>query len=118
MANPATAFDSNFSRKLMDKVLVPFEASRTVSKNINTQMFQGSFDVKSGESVDVKRPTDWLVSETTDGDLTSETESVYITGKATATVQDQLTVFATVKEFDEAARRLGELNSDAPASAF
>jgi hypothetical protein len=95
-------FDSNFSRKLMDKVLVPFESSRTLSKNINTQMFQGSFDVSSGENVDVKRPTDWLVSETADGDLTSETESVYLTGKATATVQDQLTVFASVKEFDEA----------------
>lgn len=98
----ANTFDSNFARKIMDKVLVPFETSRTLSKNINTQLFAGSFDVNSGENVDVKRPTDWLVSETADGDLTSETESVYQTGKATATVQDQLTVFATVKEFDEA----------------
>lgn len=104
----ANTFDSNFSRKLMDKVLVPFETSRVLSKNINTQMFQGSFDVNSGESVDVKRPTDWLVSETPDGDLTSETESVYQTGKATATVQDQLTVFATVKEFDEALKGGGD----------
>ena len=95
MANQT--FDSNFSRKLMDKVLVPFDSNRTLSKNINTQMFQGSFDVNSGENVDVKRPTDWNVSETTDGDLTSETESVYQTGKATATVQDQLTVFAWLK---------------------
>ncbi|HHZ97320.1 MAG TPA: hypothetical protein EYN67_17640, partial [Flavobacteriales bacterium] len=90
------------------KVLVPFETSRTLSKNINTQMFQGSFDVKSGENVDVKRPTDWAVSETADGDLTAETESVYITGKATATVQDQLTVFASVKEFDEALKDGGD----------
>jgi len=98
----ANTFDSNFSRKLMDKVIPAFQSARTLSKNINTQMFQGSFDVNSGDNVDVKRPTDWLVSETTDGDLTSETESVYQTGKATATVQDQLTVFASVKEFDEA----------------
>jgi hypothetical protein len=98
----ANTFDSNFSRKLMDKVIPAFQSARTLSKNINTQMFAGSFDVNSGENVDVKRPTDWLVSETTDGDLTSETESVYQTGKATATVQDQLTVFASVKEFDEA----------------
>ena len=98
----ANTFDSNFARKIMDKVLVPFDSSRTLSKNINTQMFQGSFNVNSGENVDVKRPTDWLVSETPQGDLTSETESVYQTGKATATVQDQLTVFATVAEFDEA----------------
>ena len=104
----ANSFDSNFSRKIMDKVLVPFESSRVLSKNINTQMFQGSFDVRSGENVDVKRPTDWLVSETTDGDLTSETESVYTTGKATATVQDQLTVFASVKEFDEALKDGGD----------
>lgn len=104
----ADNFDSNFSRKLMDKVLVPFETSRVLSKNINTQMFQGSFDVRSGENVDVKRPTDWLVSETVDGDLTSETESVYQTGKATATVQDQLTVFASVKEFDEALKGGGD----------
>ena len=98
----ANDFNSNFTRKLMDKVLVPFDSSRVLSKNINTQLFAGSFDVKSGENVDVSRPTDWLVSETTDGDLTSETESVYLTGKATATVQPQLTVFASVKEFDEA----------------
>jgi hypothetical protein len=92
----------------MDKVLVPFENSRVISKNINTQLFSGEFGGDSGESVDVKRPTDWLVSETTDGDLTSETESVYLTGKATATVQDQLTVFATVKEFDEALKDGGD----------
>ncbi len=98
----ANTFDSNFSRKIMDKVLVPFQTSRTISKNIITQLFQGSFDVKSGENVDVKRPTDWNVSETPDGDLTAETESDYLTGKATATVQPQLTVFASVKEFDEA----------------
>lgn len=104
----ANNFDSNFSRKIMDEVLVPFQTSRTLSKNINTQMFQGSFDVKSGENVDVKRPTDWNVSETPDGDLTSETESTYITGKATATVQDQLTVFASVKEFDEALKGGGD----------
>ena len=106
MANQT--FDSNFSRKLMDKVIVPFECSRTLSKNINSQMFAGSFDVKSGENVDVKRPTDWAVSETVDGDLSAETESVYQTGKATATVQDQLTVFASVKEFDEALKDGGD----------
>ena len=104
----ANNFDSNFTRKIMDKVLVPFQTSRTLSANINTQLFQGSFDVNSGENVDVKRPTDWLVSETPDGDLTSETESVYITGKATATVQDQLTVFASVKEFDQALKGGGD----------
>jgi len=102
------SFDSNFSRKIMDKVLVPFETSRTISKNINTQMFKGEFNVKSGENVDVKRPTDWNVSETPDGDLTSETESIYTTGKATATVQNQLTVFASVKEFDEALKDGGD----------
>ena len=59
---PTNTFDSNFARKIMDKVLVPFESSRTLSKNINTQMFQGSFNVNSGENVDVKRPTDWNVS--------------------------------------------------------
>ena len=104
----ANTFDSNFTRKIMDKVLVPFETSRTLSKNINTQMFSGSFNVNSGENVDVKRPTDWLVSETPQGDLTSETESVYQTGKATATVQDQLTVFATVAEFDQALKDGGD----------
>ena len=104
----ANTFASNFTRKLMDKVLVPFESNRVLSKNINTQLFQGSFNAKSGENVDVKRPTDWAVSETPDGDLTSETESVYTTGKATATVQEQLTVFASVKEFDEALKDGGD----------
>ena len=99
---PNQTFESNFTRKIMDKVLIPWDTEGTLSKNINSQMFKGSFDVNSGDKVDVKRPTDWNVSETPEGDLTSETESVYQTGKATATVQDQLTVFASVAEFDEA----------------
>ena len=98
----ANDFDSNFSRKLMESFLDKFESSRVLSKNIDTQMFQGKFNGNTGDTIDVKRPTDYTSVRTASGDVSGETKNNIITGKASAVVQDYFTVFVDYDEADEA----------------
>lgn len=96
----ANTFESNFTRKVAMKVLDRFEANRVLSKNVDTQLVKGAFNPNSGANVDVKRPTDHTVISTADGNI-STTRSDIITGKATATVQNYITVAVDYNEVDE-----------------
>ena len=98
----ANNFDSNFSRKIMDSFLDKFQSERVITKNVDTQLFAGKFNPSTGENIDIKRPTDFVSVRTAKGDVSGETESSIITGKATATVQDYFTVFVDYDEADEA----------------
>lgn len=97
----ANNFDSNFSRKLMRSFLKGFESARVLSKNVNTQLFQGSFNPGSGTVVDIKRPHDYTSISTADGNI-STTRSDIISGKASATVQNYITVAMDYNNVDEA----------------
>jgi len=98
----ANNFDSNFSRKIMDAFLDKFQSSRVLTKNVDTQLFAGKLNPSTGENIDIKRPTDYVSVRTPKGDVSGETESSIITGKATAKVQDYFTVFVDYDEADEA----------------
>jgi hypothetical protein len=115
----ANNFESNFTRKLMDKVLPSFDSQRVMSKNVNTTMLEGKFNGKSGENIDFPCPTDYVAVETADGDISATTAGSILTGKATGTVQNYITVELDYQEaeqslkmgnkdrfFDDAARRL------------
>jgi hypothetical protein len=97
----ANTFESNFTRKVAMKVLDRFESARVLSKNVNTQLVQGAFNPNSGTQVDIKRPTDYTVYRSSDGDITGQKRDI-ITGKATATVQDYISVGVDYDEVDEA----------------
>lgn len=94
----ANDFQSNITRKLLMSVVDKFEANRVLSKNVNTQTFQGSFTPNSGATVDIKRPTDYISLRTPTGDVTGQSQSI-ITGKASATVQDYITVLVDYNEY-------------------
>ena len=98
----ANNFDSNFTRKLMRSFIDKFESTRVLSKNVDTQLFAGKFNGSTGDTIDVKRPTDYRTVRTANGDVSGETKSDIITGKASATVQDYFTVFVDYEEADEA----------------
>ena len=98
----ANNFDSNFSRKLMRSFLDKFENERVITKNVDTQLFAGKFNPSTGDSIDVKRPTDYVSVRTATGDVSGATKSDITTGKATATVQDYFTAFVDYDEADEA----------------
>lgn len=97
-------FDSNFTRKLMDAFIPAFESERVLSANVNTQLFAGKFNGTTGDTIDVSRPTDYVTVRTPTGDVSGETKSDIITGKASAVVQDYFTSFVDYDEADEAIR--------------
>jgi hypothetical protein len=98
----ANNFDSNFTRKLARVFLEKFESKRVMSKNVDTQLLQGRFAPDTGDTVDFKRPTDYISKRTPGGDVSGETKSSIITGKASGVVQDYFTVFVDYDEADEA----------------
>jgi len=98
----ANNFDSNFTRKLARVFLEKFDSERVLSKNVNTQLLTGKFDPSTGTVVDFKRPTDYKSVRTSAGDISTNTASDIITGKASGTVQDYFTVHVDYNEADEA----------------
>lgn len=98
----ANDFDSNFTRKLARVFLEKFETKRVLSKNVDTQLLAGKFAPDTGDTVDFKRPTDYKSVRTSNGDVSGETKSDIITGKASGVVQDYFTAFVDYDEADEA----------------
>lgn len=98
----ANNFDSNFTRKLARVFLEKFDSERILSKNVDTQLLEGKFAPDTGDTVDFKRPTDYVSVRTANGDVSGETKSDIITGKASGIVQDYFTAFVDFDEADEA----------------
>lgn len=98
----ANNFDSNFTRKLARVFLEKFDSERVLTKNVNTQLLDGRFKPDTGDTVDFKRPTDYVSVRTPKGDVSGETPSDIITGKASGVVQDYFTAFVDYDEADEA----------------
>ena len=102
---------SNFSRPIAEAFLKGFEASRVLTKSVDTQLLTGKFSPKSGTQVDFKRPHDYKSDRTSDGDISAVDSSDIISGKATGTVQDYFTVHMDWDEVDQALKldRLDEI---------
>lgn len=98
----ANNFTSNTVEKLARKFLEKFESSRCLCKAIDTQLIQGDFTPSSGGKVSVKRPHDYNAIRTPGGDISGSTKSDIISGKATATVQDYITVATEWTNIQEA----------------
>jgi hypothetical protein len=101
-----------FTRKLMKGVMESFESQRVISKTVNTALLQGAFGKGTGANVDFPRPTDYVSTRTAQGDISGETASSIITGKATATIQDYITVEIDFQEADQAINMAGQAESD------
>lgn len=99
MANDTT---SNITRKLLRKFLKKFESMRVVSKTVDTQLFTGRFTPASGSIVDIKRPHDYRAHRTPGGDISGETKSDIVSGKASAVVQDYITTATEWGNVEEA----------------
>lgn len=96
--------DSNITRQLMRAFIPAFEKQRVLSKTVNTQLFQGRFNPSSGDYVDIKRPHQYLAKRTSGGDISALTANSIISGKATATVQNYITVDIDWTNKEEALR--------------
>lgn len=98
----ANNFDSNVTRKLMKSFVKGFETDRVLSKNVDTQLLKGAFKPDTGDTIDFKRPTDYVTKRTSAGDISGGTRSDIVTGKASGVVQDYFTVDVDYDEADEA----------------
>lgn len=72
--------------------MLHYEAAQVVTRTVSHSEIEGQIDASTGAEVYIKRPHDWRVVETSDGDITSATKNVIQSGRAPATVQDCLTV--------------------------
>lgn len=99
----ANNFESNFTRQLAPIVTKAFETRRALSKNVNTQLLEGRFSGSdTGDTVDFKRPTDYISRRTSNGDISGTTASDIITGKSSGVIQDYFTVEVDYDEASEA----------------
>jgi hypothetical protein len=88
----------NITRKISEEIMEGVESKRTISKNVNTQMLTGKFGPETGSTTEFRRPIDYRAVRTSDGDLTSETDSDIVTAHATGYVQDYITVSVSISE--------------------
>ena len=98
----ANNLNSNVTRKVARVFLDAFEASRVVTKTVNTQLLSGKFNPSSGSNVDFKRPHDYNTIRTSGGDISASTKSDIIAGKATGTVQNYFTAATEWGSVEEA----------------
>ena len=106
---PNNNLSSNTTTPLAKGFLKAVESTRVVSKTVNTQLLSGKFNPSSGSTADFKRPHMYNSIETAGGDISSSTKSDIISGKATGTVQNMITV-ATEWSVLEQALELDELD--------
>lgn len=98
----ANNLSSNITRKVARVFLEKFEASRVLTKTVDTQLLSNKFNPSSGANVDFKRPHDYNTIRTAGGDISLSTKSDIIAGKATGTVQEYFTVATEWGNIEEA----------------
>ena len=98
----ADSLTSNVAEKLVKKFADRFTSNSVLLKTIDTQEFEGKYTDDTGGTVSIKRPHQAKVSETTKGDLTSETASDIQSGKISGAIQNRMTVFTDWNSYDEA----------------
>lgn len=89
----ANNVSKNVSTKVLDAFTESFEASRVVTKTVYNQKISEDFSgAKYGDTVYVKRPHDYIETETADGDISATTPNNIISGVAPAVAQNYITV--------------------------
>jgi hypothetical protein len=105
----ANNLSSNTTTPLAKGFLKAVESTRVLTKAVNTQLLSNKFKPSSGSTVDFKRDHRYSSIETAGGDISGSTKSDILSGKATGTVQNMITV-ATEWSILEQALELDELD--------
>ncbi len=88
----ANNLSSNVSTKVAKVFMDSFESNRVLSKSINTTVVDGLIQPDTGSTVYVKRPVQYKALSTSDGDISSSTKNDLGVGRASAVVQNYITV--------------------------
>lgn len=103
----ANNLDKNITEKLAKGFLAGVEHSRVLSKAVDTQRLDGKFNQASGTTVAFKRPHDFNTIETATGDISSSTKSDLVSGNATGTIQNFITVATEWSGLEDAVKSDG-----------
>lgn len=93
---------SNTTTPLAKGFLKAVESTRVLTKAVNTQLLTGKINPSSGSTADFKRSHMYNSIETSGGDISGATKSDIISGKATGTVQNMITVATEWSVLEEA----------------
>jgi hypothetical protein len=98
----ANNLSSNTTTKVARVFLDAAESSKVLCKTVNTSLFSGEFTPQFGDTIYVKRPTDYKAIRTADGDLSAQSTSPIISGRAACTVQNYITTWIDWTNKEEA----------------
>lgn len=98
----ANNVSKNVSQIVLEKFLPGFMSNLVLCKSVDRTIIDGQINAKTGDSVQVKRPHQFAVIETADGDLTAASKSNIISATATATVGTMKTVWVDYSSIEEA----------------
>lgn len=104
----ANNLSSNVTGKLLKIFLKKFESDKILCKSVDKAILNGEVTDDTGGTVSVKRPHQYNAIRTAGGDISSSTKSDILSGKATGTVQNYITV-ATEWSNKEEALQLNQL---------
>ena len=94
--------DKNVSELVLKKFLPGFMSDLVLAETVNRELLRGVIDPSTGDTVQLKRPHQYRSERTTDGDMTSKTQSEIVSATATATVSNYITVFIGWSQLEEA----------------
>jgi hypothetical protein len=99
---PQNNYESNTIEDLSMSFMDSFEANRVLTKTLDSQIIGGKFTPRSGGKVSVRRPHDYTAIETPRGNISGMDKNNMVAGKATAEVQNYITVTAEWENIEEA----------------
>jgi hypothetical protein len=90
----ANNLSSNVSTKVAKVIMDSFESTRVLTKTVNTSLVAGANGItnETGDTVYLKRPTQYKALETAGGDISALTKNDMGVGRIAATVQNYITV--------------------------
>jgi len=92
----------NYSTIVLQKFLPGFMSDLVLAKSVDREIISGAINPQTGSTVQVKRPHQFNVIRTTDGDLTGQSTSNLISATATAEVGQMITVWVDWSQVEEA----------------
>lgn len=93
---------SNTSEITLKKFVEEFYDSRVAVKTVDSELIRGVINPNTGDFVNVKRPHQYGVIRTPQGDISGSNKSNIISGTAQARIQDYITVAVEYSQYEEA----------------
>lgn len=95
--------DKNVVQNILRSFLKPWKSEMVTLNAVDKQIYSNpGFSPRSGNTIQVKRPHQFVTVRTATGDLSSATENDIISATATATVQDYISVYLDYGAYQEA----------------